>query len=386
MKKIIYPLVFIILVAGIIPGCNKNNDTVPVPIAPILKEIVFPNENDVIPGKEATILGKGFSKEDKIFIEDDNGMLEVEVTEATNDYIRFVVPSESGGLYTVTVERAGKQTTLDGELSVPFVVVLENVVMPATTVQQGATVKIEGEGFENGDLLQLTAVFYPEGKTYHIPVTITADGISFVLPAGVYGVNTAIITRGKKKANLGTIGIEVNVGDELGGGIVYYTESNKVHGFIVSKTNTGTPEEQFGPAVALSGAAGTSKSLGSGKVNTAKLIDKINTFRQNNSSWNTKKSAAEMCNNLSITAGDGTYTDWFLPSQEELIEIFKVKNMLWDKGAGMPANNYWTSSEGDGDAAGWSAFYVNFYEPENIVSGIADKEGWKIGIRPIRSF
>ncbi|MBX2920546.1 MAG: hypothetical protein KF746_00040 [Chitinophagaceae bacterium] len=386
MKKNICYLLFTILIAGIIPGCSKNNDAAPVPIAPILKEIVFPNENDVIPGKEATILGKGFSKEDKIFIEADNGMLEVEVTGATNDYIRFIVPAESGGLYTVTVERAGKQTTLDGELSVPFIVVLENVVMPASGVQQGATVKIEGEGFQDGDILQLTAAFYPEGKTYNIPVTITAKGISFLLPTGAYGANNAIITRGEKKTNLGTIGIEVNAGDELGGGIVYYTESNKVHGFIVSKTNTGTPEEQFGPAVALSGAAGTGKSLGSGKVNTAKLIDKMNAFRQNNSSWNTKKSAAEMCNELSITAGDDTYTDWFLPSQEELIEIFKVKNMLWDKGAGMPANNYWSSSEGDGDAAGWSAFYVNFYEPENIVSGNSDKEGWKIGIRAIRSF
>ena len=386
MKKSIYHLVFIILTAGIIPGCSKNEETVPVPIAPILKEVVFPNENDVTPGKEATIRGKGFSKEDKIFIEDDNSTLEVEVTNATNDYIKFIVPAESGGLYTVTVERAGKQTTLDGELSVPFVVVLERVVMPASSVQQGATVEIKGEGFENGDILQLTAEFYPEGKAYNIPVTTTVEGISIVLPAGAYGVNNAIITRGIKKTNLGTLGIEVNVGDELGGGIVYYTENNKVHGFIVSKTNTGTPVEQFGPAVAQSGAAGTDKSLGSGKLNTSKLINQINTFRQGNSSWNNKKSAAEMCNELSLTVGGDIYKDWFLPSQEELIEIFKVKNMLMDKGAGVPANNYWSSSEGDGNTAGWSAFYVNFYEPVNIVSGIADKEGWKIGIRPIRSF
>ncbi len=379
MKKAFY--LFAILIACIC-GCSKNNHTEPNPISPILKEIVFPS--DVIPGKETTIRGKGFSKDDKIFIEDDKGILEVVVTEATNDYIKFLVPVEVAGLYVVTVERAGKQTTLDGELFVPFVVVLDNVIMPATNVQQSTTVNIQGEGFLDGDVIQLTAPFYPVNK--NIPVTITPDGMSFVLPEGAYGVNTVTIVRGERRTQLGTIGIEVNIGDELGGGIIYYIESDKVHGFIVNKTNTGTPQEQFGPGVALSGAAGTSKSRGSGKGNTTKLIDKINTFRQGNNSWNNKKSAAEMCKELSITVGDNTYADWFLPSQEELIEIFKVKNMLWDKGAGMPANNYWSSSEGDGDAAGWSAYYVNFYEAENIVSENSDKEGWKIGIRAIRSF
>ncbi len=52
----------------------------------------------------------------------------------------------------------------------------------------------------------------------------------------------------------------------------------------------------------------------------------------------------------------------------------------------MPPNNYWSSSEGDGDAAGWSAFYVNFYEATQIVSGNSDKEGWQIGVRAIRAF
>ena len=54
----------------------------------------------------------------------------------------------------------------------------------------------------------------------------------------------------------------------------------------------------------------------------------------------------------------------------------------------MPANNYWSSTEGDTDdtAPVWSAYYVNFYEPENLVTAIADKEGWAIGIRAIRQF
>ena len=72
-------------------------------------------------------------------------------------------------------------------------------------------------------------------------------------------------------------------------------------------------------------------------------------------------------------------------TREELIEVFKVKSLLAEKGVNIPANNYWTSSEGDGEA-GWSAYYVNFYEDTNIVSEICSKSGWKIGVLPIRAY
>lgn len=386
MKKVAICLLAVFLAGGI-TSCKKDDAPIPVPIAPILKNVVFPNENDVMPGSPATIRGKGFDVSDKVFIEDDNGMIQVDVLEVTDESIVIMVPREAGGAYTVTVERAGKQTTLDGELRVPFVIVLENVVMPTTPFALGATVSIGGEGFESGDMIQLTASFYPADKVIAIPTTVTAQGLSFQLPADVYGVNNVIVTRGaQRKTILGTIGIQVNPGDEVGGGVVYYTESSKLHGYIVNKANTGTALEQFGPGVALSGAAGTSKDLGAGKSNTSKLQAKMVAFRQNFSNWNNKKAAFELCDELSVTVNGDTYTDWFLPSQQELIELFKAKDMLWAHGAGIPANNYWSSSEGDGDAAGWSAFYVNFYEAVNIVSGNSDKEGWKIGVRAIRSF
>lgn len=386
MKKIAICL-FAVCLAGAMTSCKKDEAPAPVPIAPILKNVIFPNENDVMPGRAATIRGKGFDVSDKVFMEDDNAMTPVEVLNVTDESITIMVPRDAGGSYTVTIERAGKQTTLDGELKVPFVIVLENVVMPSSSFAAGATVNIQGEGFEAGDMIQLTATFYPANKVISVPVTLTPQGISFQLPADAYGINTVIVTRGtQRKTILGTIGILVNVGDEVGGGVVYYTEANKLHGYIVNMANTGTAQEQFGPSVALSLSAGTSKDLGSGKNNTNKLVAKMVSFRQSFSNWNNKKTAAELCDELSVTVNGDTYTDWFLPSQQELIELFKAKDMLWSHNAGMPANNYWSSSEGDGDAAGWSAYYVNFYESVNIVTGNSDKEGWKIGVRAIRSF
>lgn len=367
-------------------GCQKEDAPKPVPIAPILKEVIFPGLNDVMPGREATIRGKGFDNGDKLFLENEISMTEVEVTRVTTQDISFIVPENAAGPYTVTVERHNLQTTLDGELMVPYIVVIENLEMPTGTFTTGASVRIGGEGFQAGDEIQLTAPFYPANKAISVPVTASAEGISFEVPAGAYGLNTVTVIRGQRRAVLGTIGIEVEVGDEVGGGIVYYVEANKVHGFIVHKENIASPTQPFGPGLALSGAAGTSKSIGSGKSNTEKLMAKLAAFRQSNSAWNNKKAAFELCDELSVTVDGDTYSDWFLPSQEELIEIFKVKDMLWTKGAGLPANNYWTSSEGDGENAGWSAYYVNFYEPENIVSGFVDKEAWLIGIRPVRYF
>lgn len=383
-RSFCYCLAFSML--ALLAACNKDETPVPQPIAPILKEVVLPGENELMPGREAIIKGKGFDVSDKLFIENDQAMQAVEVLSVSNQDIRFRVPREAGGAYTVTVERAGLQTTLDGELVVPFVVVLENVVVPAANQPRGGTVEIAGEGFEAGDQVQLTAAFYPQGKVITVNTTLTSNGISVVLPEEAYGINNLLVVRGQRKSQLGSIGIEVNVGDELGGGIVYYTEPGKLHGFIAGKTNVGSPVEQFGPGVALSGAAGTSKALGSGKSNSTKLLGKLASFRQSNGSWNNKKAAVEWCDEWTVTDGADTYTDWYLPSQEELIELFKVKTMMANLGAGLPANNYWSSSEGDGDAAGWSAFYVNFYEAVNIVSGNSDKEGWKIGIRAIRSF
>lgn len=367
-------------------GCQKDDAPKPVPIAPILKEIVFPGINDVMPGREAVIRGKGFDQEDKLFLENETAMTEADVTFVNNQEIRFIVPEEAGGAYTVTIERQSLQTTLDGELIVPLVVVIDDLQMPSGTIAAGSKMSIGGSGFLPGDEIQLTASFYPTGKIMAVPVTVAGEGIEFELPAGAYGQNTVTIVRGQRRSTLGTIGVEVELGAEIGGGVVYYVESNKIHGYIVHKENLGTAAEPFGPGLALSGAAGTGKAIGTGKANTTKLQLKLAAFRQNNNSWNAKKAAFELCDELSVTVNGDTYADWFLPSQGELIELFKVKDMLWSKNAGLPANNYWSSSEGDGDAAGWAAFYVNFYEPVNVVSGYVDKEGWLIGVRPVRYF
>lgn len=315
------------------------------------------------------------------------GAKEVEVLEATDSYIKFIVPIDAGGEYSVTIERAEKQTTLNSKLKVPFVVPLTDIELPSAAISQEGEVYIVAKGFETGDVAKLTATFYPDGTEYSVPVVLTSGGAKFNLPKGTYGINTIVIERGNRKSNLGTITVATNVGDELGGGIVFWVDTNKTHGYIASKTNVGRPTEQFGPEVDPVNAVGTSQAMGSGKSNTQKLATKMAQLRSVNDwpEWRTVKIAAELCEDFSVTENSLTYTDWFLPSREELIELFKVKSVLATKGYAIPANNYWSSSEADGNT-GWAAYYVNFYEATNIISEFVSKSGWKIGVRAVRSY
>ncbi len=387
MKTLIIKLLSISFLIQILYSCQDTTPEPPVPISPILKEIKMPDETEIMPGQATLIQGLGFSREDKVFLTNADGTNEVEVLEATDSYIKIIVPINAGGEYSVIVERAGKQTTLNSTLKVPLIVPLTDVELPTNAITQQGEVYILGNGFENGDVAKLSATFYPTGTEYNIPLTLTSEGAKFNLPSGVYGINTVLIVRENRQSNLGTIIVETNVGDELGGGIVFWVDANKAHGYITSKTNVGTATEQFGPEVDPANAAGTGQAMGSGKSNTQKIVDKMAQLRIQYDwpEWRSVKIAAELCNDFSVTENNLTYTDWFLPSREELIELFKVKGMMASKGHAIPANNYWTSSEGEGNA-GWAAYYVNFYENTNIISEFVSKSGWKIGVRPVRSY
>lgn len=387
LKRLLIPILSGLIVCSFY-SCDSDDEHTATPIAPILKEIKFPSENDIIPGQVAQINGLGFAKEDIVYLSNaDNQKEKVEVTEITDSYLKFIVPVEAGGEYTVTIERAGKQTVLNGTFKVPFVVPIIDIVLPSGNVQPKSKVEIQGKGFEAGDVAVLYASFYPTGVEYNLPLTLNEEGVEFTLPEGLYGVNSIMIIRGERKSNLGTITIETNVGDKLGGGVVFWVDAAKAHGYIVNMSNIGTGTEQFGPEVNPSDAAGTSQNMGSGYTNTQNIGKKFNALQSANNwpEWQGVKIAAQLCLDNSVTEGNAVYADWFLPSREELIEVFKVKSLLAEKGVNIPANNYWTSSEGDGEA-GWSAYYVNFYEDTNIVSEICSKSGWKIGVLPIRAY
>ena len=376
MRKLNFMLLFSFFALAT-AGCDDENEQKAEPVAPILKDVVMPAESSTIPGTTVTISGKGFDTGDKLYCTSlsQEKDFEPQVIEVTDYGISIVIPSDAAGTYEVDVERAGLVSTLPDYLKVAYVIAIDDLVMPTDHAARGTKIRIGGKGFEAGDKAVFTSDAYPSGVSHTADVALTGEGVEIVVPEECYGVNTLTLTRGNRQGRLGEVSVAVAVGDEIG-----------IHGLIAKRSNTGSATEQWGPT---SRHGETRKDIYAGKENTRICVEAMKNFHQQFETWpSSKKSAAEQCDAETETVDGIVYDDWFLPSQQELVQLFYQKNMLAEKGAGLAANNYWSSSEGDADDSApiWSAYYVNFYEAENLVTAASDKEGWAIGIRAIRQF
>ena len=366
-------------------GCN-DAEPEPVPIAPLLKYIVMPSESNTIPGTDVIIEGRGFSAADEIICKSLDGEIDftAEVVGADNYSITIKVPETACGRYQVTVRRSGLETVLNETLSVAYVIPLSNVILPSGILKQGQTCVIEADGVEAGDKIRLESPSYPYGS-----VTVDCDcsdgRISFSIPSACYAVNNLTLVRGKRVGNLGEIKIGVDLLAKTAGGIVFYTSDNGVHGLVVNTSAVGEAAMNWGPAIPNNFAVGSSLDIYAGKTNSTKILAKENEAR--NSYAYSHKTPVELCEELTSQMDGLTYDDWFLPSVNELIELFKVKASVAEAGFSIPANNYWTSSEYDYSGGWlWAMYYVNFYEAVNIVYNGADRTGWSIGTLAVRQF
>ena len=75
--------------------------------------------------------------------------------------------------------------------------------------------------------------------------------------------------------------------------------------------------------------------------------------------------AAKVCNDYSITVNEITYSDWFLPSKDELNQMYQNKAAInttaaANSGSNFSINYYWSSTEYDGSTRGISIFNVVF--------------------------
>ena len=127
-------------------------------------------------------------------------------------------------------------------------------------------------------------------------------------------------------------------------------------------------------------AAGTNISIGSGEANTQNLVEKMgdNAYTYSSGSETTADYAARLCSILEYEHDGVFYTDWFLPSKDELNLMYEN---LKKKGIGSFADDnpyYWSSSE---RAAGyaWKQNFASGYQYDYT----RDDDGH---VRPIRAF
>ena len=299
-----------------------------------VSNIVLP-ASAVTAGSAVRITGTGFKTGDKVVL-NSNGVNEtLEIDETAFPDLMFTLPVlYAGKSMQVLLLRAGSPL-----LSLGFITTdpakqnskLANVVIPAYLPSglQGKALSflIKGNGFNSGDKIVM-------GTTVLSSTTITSNSILVTTSA----TNTAIGTY-SLKLRRGTQPDEL-LGDVqvitaprqfeyAEGGIVYWIDpENPVKGLVChvkdaiafnNTTDTELSKIIFGIHTTGSGevlpATSLEKAIGTGAANTQSIL----TIQKENAR------AAIFCDTLSVTMNALTYSDWFIPSIDELTALFKVR-------------------------------------------------------------
>jgi len=119
------------------------------------------------------------------------------------------------------------------------------------------------------------------------------------------------------------------IGQHIGGGIIFYIDASKRKAFVCAKSDY----QPYWPYIGwgcFGTLIGTATAIGTGKQNTLNII----------------RNCTELGAAAWATASQNGYNDWYLPSKDELNEMFKQRTII-----GANAKYYWSSSEWGEDPA-----------------------------------
>ena len=126
-------------------------------------------------------------------------------------------------------------------------------------------------------------------------------------------------------------------------------------------------------------------AIGKGKSNTTKLVAALGTTvstvgshgggAEEGESTTTEYYAAKLCADYEVTYNGTKYDDWFLPSKDELGQMYTNRAYIGN----LRTEDYWSSSEFSED----SAIYYSFWSGNSEDDGRRSEKKY---VRPIRSF
>ncbi len=161
------------------------------------------------------------------------------------------------------------------------------------------------------------------------------------------------------------------IGDFHQGGVIFYMDGTGQHGLVCAVSDQGTAAEWCDSATEINGADG--EAIGTGSQNTLDIL----------AGCTTSGSAADLCMNLTSNG----FGDWFLPSKNELNEIYLNKAAInattaANAGAAFAEETYWSSTELNLGTQKSSAWTQNL---GNGIPGTLTKFG-TAHVRAVRAF
>ncbi len=277
-------------------------------------------------------------------------------------YVRAYATNSIGTSY-------GNELNINTSVGLPILITSSINLLTDTTAVSGGTITNDG-----GSTINARGVCWstsPDPNILSGTKTTNGNGIgnyesdiSGLIPFTVYYV------RAYATNNVGTgYGDNVsftphyNIGQNYGGGIIFYVSNSGLHGLIAAPIDQSTSLTwSYSTTIACNSYDTT---IGSGFTNTNSIISHLGTSYGDY--------AALICRNYS----GGGYNDWYLPSLGELIQLCNKKDLV----SNLSNGDYWSSSEYY-DYSPNNAWFVRF---SNSLIGVNPKDFTK-SVRAIRSY
>ena len=164
-----------------------------------------------------------------------------------------------------------------------------------------------------------------------------------------------------------------NLGDTgPAGGIVFYDKGEFTDGWRYLEAAPASTEWESKPwggggSTSEVGEGANGTAIGTGAANTQAIVAE---YGANEPDDNRSDYAAKLCDDLEY----GGYSDWFLPSKDELNEMYKQREAIGD----FPSADHWSSSEN-------TAFYAwKQYFGDGSQGDFA--KGYTYRVRAVRAF